>query len=119
MTLAALILAFLVTPEVNNEDGSARNYMAGFSDSPGLTCRTIDVALVYEQPSMSAKVLGRTQNFIAVTGKEVNGFIPIVTGKRVKGWVRVKETIVGKSGDALGPCVVQMQQDGRLLFGWP
>jgi len=114
-----LILAFLVIPEVNYKNGGAPSYLAGFSDSPGLTCRTIDVALVYEKPSMSAKVLGRTQNFIAVTGKEVNGFIPMVTGKRIKGWVQVKETLVGKSGDALGPCVVQMQQDGRLLFGWP
>jgi len=92
---------------------------AGFSNTPGLTCRTISLASVYEQPSRSAKVLGRTQNFIAVTGSEVNGFVPMVTGRRIRGWVRVEETIVGKPGDLHGPCVVQMQPDGRLLFGWP
>ena len=119
MTLAVLVLAFLVIPITDNADENAKIDVAGFSNSPGLTCRTIDVASVFEQPSTAAKMLGRTQNFIAVTGGEINGFIPIITGKRVKGWVRVKETIVGKSGDALGPCVVQVQPDGRLLFGWP
>lgn len=92
---------------------------AGFSNSPGLSCRTISLASVYEHPSLTAKVLGRTQNFIAVTGNEVSGFLPIVTGKRVKGWVRTAETTVGRPSDAQGPCVVQIQSDGRLLFGWP
>jgi hypothetical protein len=119
-----LILAFLVSTllsvsQIDSTDEGAHTHTVGLSNSPGLTCRTIDVALVYEQPSMSAKVLGRTQSFIAVTGREVNGFIPMVTGKRVKGWVRAKETIAGKPGDALGPCIVQMQSDGRLLFSWP
>ena len=77
------------------------------------------MASVYEQPSPTAKVLGRTQNFVAVTGAEVNGFVPIVTGKRVRGWVYSKETIMGKPGDLDGPCLVQMQPDGRLLFSWP
>lgn len=95
------------------------NVGAGFSNSPGLSCRTISVVSVYEQPSTAAKVLGRTQNFIAVTGGEVNGFVPMVTGRRIKGWVQAKETTVGKPSDLRGPCVVQMQPDGRLLFGWP
>lgn len=92
---------------------------AGFSNSPGLSCRTITIAPVYEQPSVMARVLGRTQNFIAVTGGEVNGFVPMVTGRGIRGWVQTTETTTGKVSDLRGPCVVQKQPDGRLLFGWP
>ena len=77
------------------------------------------MALVYEKPSLSAKVLGRTQNFIAVTGAEVNGFVPMITGRKVRGWVEALGATTGKRSDLNGPCVVQMQPDGRLLFGWP
>lgn len=121
MTPSALLLVFLITigslePEI---DKSFHNIGAAFSNSPGLSCRTITVASVYEKPSLSAKILGRTQNFIAVTGAEVNGFVPMITGRKIRGWVEALETTTGKPNDLRGPCVVQMQPDGRLLFGWP
>lgn len=113
------VLAILMMP-VLLENGQTSNVtLSGFQNSPGLSCRSIGLSLVYQEPSLSAKVLGRTQNFIAVTGPEVNGFVPMVTGKRVKGWVQAREAFVGKPGEVMGPCVVQMQPNGRLLFGWP
>ena len=119
MILSVLFAAIVGASSSLGVPGSLYEVGAGFSNTPGLSCRTISLASVYEQPSLSARVLGRTQNFIAVTGSEVNGFVPMVTGRRVRGWVRVEETILGKPGDLHGPCVVQMQPDGRLLFGWP
>ena len=119
MAFSILVLAFLAGPNPLGMTDSVYDVGAGFSNSPGLSCRTISVASVYEQPSLTAKVLGRTQNFIAVTGSEVNGFVPMVTGRKVKGWVQAKETTVRKPSDLRGPCVVQIQPDGQLLFGWP
>ncbi len=74
--------------------------------------------MVYDQPTTSARVLGRTQDFIAVTGKQVNGFFPMITGTKVKGWVMSNQTYQGKSSDAR-PCKVQIQPDGRLIFEQP
>lgn len=119
MLISLLLVAILGSSSSLGVAEDLHKVGAGFTDSPGLSCRTISVASVYEQPSLSSKILGRTQNFIAVTGEELNGFLPMVTGKRVKGWVRVRETNIGKPGDLHGPCVVQMQPNGRLLFGWP
>jgi hypothetical protein len=119
MAFSILFIAFLGRSSPLGMTDNIYNVGAGFSNSPGLSCRTISVASVYDQPSLTAKVLGRTQNFIAVTGGEVNGFVPMVTGRRIKGWVQTKETTVGKPSDLRGPCVVQIQPDGRLLFGWP
>jgi len=119
VTLSVLLVATLGLSSSFSMNKGIYEVGAGFSNSPGLSCRTISLASVYEHPSLTAKVLGRTQNFIAVTGNEVSGFLPMVTGRRVKGWVQTAETTVGRPGDAHGPCVVQVQPDGRLLFGWP
>jgi len=121
MIPSALLLVFLSIPGPFGfgVDKSAHKIGAAFSNSPGLSCRTITVASVYEKPSLSAKILGRTQNFVAVTGAEVNGFVPMITGRKIRGWVEALETTTGKPSDLRGPCVVQMQPDGRLLFGWP
>lgn len=119
MVISAMVLTMLGASGLFAPPGNFYNAKAGSSNSPGLTCRTVTVVSVYEQPSLSAKVIGRTQNFIAVTGEEVNGFVPMVTGRRVRGWVQSAETTTGKRGDLRGPCIVQMQPDGRLLFGWP
>lgn len=89
----------------------------GMKNSPGLSCRTIDLAMVYGDANLASRVLGRTQNFIAVTGKDVNGFYPVITGSGVKGWVMVNQTYPENS--YRGPCRVQYLPDGRLLFGWP
>ena len=86
-------------------------------NSPGLYCRTIALAMVYGEASLSSRVLGRTQNFIAVTGKGVNGFLPIVTGSGVRGWVMTNQ--VYPENGSPGPCRVQLLPNGRLLFGWP
>ena len=119
MTLSVLLVATLNLLSSFSINKGIYEVGASFSNSPGLSCRTISLASVYEHPSLTAKVLGRTQNFIAVTGSEVNGFLPMVTGRKIKGWVRTVETTVGRPGDLDGPCVVQIQPDGRLLFGWP
>ena len=119
MVFSILLGAILGAVSPIELTGDLQKIGAGFSNSPGLSCRTISLASVYDQPSLSSKVLGRTQNFIAVTGNEVNGFLPMVTGRKVRGWVRTAETTIGLPGDLHGPCVVQMQPDGRLLFGWP
>ncbi len=119
MILSVLLVATLDLSSSFSTNKGIYEIGAGFSNSPGLSCRTISLALVYEHPSLTAKVLGRTQNFIAVTGNEVSGFVPMVTGRKIKGWVRTAETTVGRPSDAQGPCVVQIQPDGRLLFGWP
>ncbi len=113
------VLAVLMMPPFLESGQTSHILPAGFQNSPGLSCRTIGLSLVYQEPSLSAKVLGRTQNFVAVTGQEVNGFLPMVTGKKVRGWVQARETFIGKPGEVMGPCVVQVQPDGRLLFGWP
>lgn len=121
MTLSTLLLVFLSIPGLPGfgADGNFHKVGAAFSNSPGLSCRTITVALVYDRPSLSARILGRTQNFVAVTGEEVNGFVPMITGRKIRGWVEALGTTTGKPSDLNGPCVVQMQPDGRLLFGWP
>lgn len=119
MFLLFPVLAILIMPPFLDNGQTSSILLASFQNSPGLSCRTIGLSLVYQEPSLSAKVLGRTQNFIAVTGREVNGFLPMVTGKKVRGWVQAREAFIGKPGEVMGPCVVQMQPDGRLLFGWP
>ena len=121
MIPSALLLVFLsiAGPFEFGVGESFHKVGAAFSNSPGLSCRTITVASVYEKPSLSAKILGRMQNFIAVTGVEVNGFVPMIAGRKIRGWVEALETTTGKPTDLRGPCVVQMQPDGRLLFGWP
>jgi len=88
----------------------------GIKNSSGMHCRTIDLAMVYGEASLASKVLGRTQNFIAVTGKELNGFFPIITGSGVRGWVIANE--VYPENGSLGPCKVQILPGGKLLFGW-
>lgn len=88
------------------------------TNSPGISCQKIELAMVYAQPSVSSRVLGRTQDFIAVTGKDVNGFFPIITGSKVRGWVMVNQTFQGKSFEAR-PCKVQVQPDGHLIFEQP
>ncbi len=87
-------------------------------NSPGFSCQRIGLAMVYDQPTTAAKVLGRTQDFIAVTGREVNGFLPMITGLKVRGWVMMNQTYQGKSFDAR-PCRVQVQPNGQLLFEQP
>ncbi len=118
MAIFTVVMAILAASSSVVVNGDLYRVGASFSNSPGLSCRTISVAAVYERPSLSSRKLGRTQNFIAVTGEELNGFVPMITGKRVRGWVEATETIIGAPGDLRGPCVVQMQPDGRLLFGW-
>lgn len=86
-------------------------------NSPGVSCRTIALAMVYENASLSSKVLGRTQNFVAITGRQVNSFFPIVTGSGVKGWI-LENQLYPENGPQ-GSCRVQILPDGRLLFGWP
>lgn len=88
----------------------------GIKSTPGFHCRTVGLVMVYGGANLSSKILGRTQNFIAVTGKEVNGFLPIITGVGVRGWV-VSNQVYSETG-TLGPCKVQLLPDGRLLFGW-
>ena len=90
----------------------------GMVNTPGLYCRTVELAMVYSEPKVSSRILGRTLNFIAVTGKEVNGFFPILTGSGVKGWVMVNQTLHENSFEGR-PCRVQLLPDGRLLFGPP
>lgn len=94
---------------------SHSNISINLTNSPGFSCQRIGLAMVYDQPSTTAKILGRTQDFIAVTGKEVNGFLPMITGLKVRGWVMANQTYQGKSFDAR-PCRVQVQPDGKLLF---
>ena len=88
----------------------------GVQNTPGLHCRAIGLAMVYGEANLSSRVLGRTQSFIAVTGKEVNGFLPIITGVGIRGWVVVNQ-VYPENGD-LGPCKVQILPNGKLLFGW-
>lgn len=88
----------------------------GVKNTPGVHCRAIGLAIVYSEASLSSRLLGRTQNFIAVTGKEVNGFFPVVTGVGIRGWVLANQ-VYPENGE-LGPCKVQVLPDGRLLFGW-
>ena len=118
MAISTIVAAVLGASSSIMVNGDFYKVGASFSNSPGLSCRNITVAAVYERPSLSSRKLGRTQNFIAVTGEEMNGFVPIITGKRVRGWVEARETTIGRPGDIYGPCVVQVQPDGRLLFGW-
>lgn len=95
----------------------SRPLEVSIKNTPGVYCRTIALAMVYGEANLSSRVLGRTQNFIAVTGKEVNGFFPIVTGSGVRGWVMTNQ--VYPENSSLGPCRVQILPDGKLLFGWP
>ena len=95
----------------------SRTLEVSFKNTSGVYCRTIALAMVYGEANLSSRVLGRTQNFIAVTGKEVNGFFPIVTGSGVRGWVMTNQ--VYPENRSLGPCRVQILPDGKLLFGWP
>ena len=88
-----------------------------YQNTPGLSCRVITLALVYVEPNNRSRYLGRTQDFIAVTGSQVNGFFPIVTGRGIRGWVDSQE-VEGAHGGHVDRCWVQQARDGRLLFGW-
>ena len=118
MSISTVVTAVLGALSSSMVAGDFYKVGASFSNSPGLSCRNVNVAAVYEKPSLSSRKLGRTQNFIAVTGEELNGFVPMITGKKVRGWVEATETTIGRPGDVYSPCVVQIQPDGRLLFGW-
>ncbi|MGI4798293.1 MAG: hypothetical protein ACRYG8_30465 [Janthinobacterium lividum] len=96
---------------------TSKSSRIGFINTPGLYCRTIALAMVYGEATVSSTVLGRTQNFIAITGKELNGFFPVITGSGVRGWVMKNQ--VYPENSSLGPCRVQKLPDGKLLFGWP
>ena len=96
--------------------GELKPVEVGVKNTPGIYCRAIGLAMVYSEAALASRVLGRTQNFIAVTGKEVNGFFPVVTGVGVRGWVLANQ-VYPENGN-LGPCKVQVLSDGRLLFGW-
>lgn len=113
MIVAATILAAGV-------DSSAHSdyVRTAYQDTPGLSCRAVSLALVYAQPDRTSRYLGRTQDFIAVTGPKTNGFFPIITGRRIRGWVADVDVraIHGPGSD--GPCWVQQAPSGRLLFGW-
>ena len=87
-------------------------------NTPGVYCRTVELAMVYNEPQVGSKILGRTMNFIAITGKEVNGFYPIITSSGARGWVMVNQTLRENSFEGR-PCRVQVLPDGRLLFGRP
>ena len=89
-----------------------------YQNTPGLSCRVISLAGVYAGPSRASRYLGRTQNFIAVTGPRVDGFFPIITGRRIRGWVAGDEVRADHGSGSDGPCWVQQAPDGRLLFGW-
>lgn len=89
-----------------------------YQNTPGLSCRAVSLALVYAKPDRTSGYLGRTQDFIAVTGPTVNGFYPIITGRRIRGWVANNDVRAINSSKGDGPCWVQQAPDGRLLFGW-
>ena len=85
------------------------------TNSPGLTCRPISLAMVYREPNLNSRVLGRTQNYIAITGPQINGFLPILTGSGIRGWVRENET---RNPDGIHEsfCRVHVQPNGHLIF---
>ena len=71
--------------------------------------------MVYGGPTVASRVLGRTQDYIAITGPQMNGFFPIITGSGIKGWVRVNETR-NPNDISERPCRVQIQPNGYLIF---
>ncbi len=118
MLIKVIYNSLLVLSISNSKPSNVYKLDVGMVNTPGVYCRTVELAMVYSEPQVSSRVLGRTLNFIAVTGKEVNGFFPILTGSGVKGWVMVNQTLRENSFEGR-PCRVQVLPDGRLLFGPP
>jgi len=118
MLSSLFLLSVNVMLIVNAGIASHSTTLINIVNSPGFSCQRIGLAMVYDQPTTAARILGRNQDFIAVTGKEVNGFLPMITGLKVKGWVMINQTYQGKSFDAR-PCKVQVQPSGKLLFEHP
>lgn len=115
MLLSAIVFSLNMGFSINLNSNSDILLSADVINSPGLTCRPISLAMVYGGPSLSSKVLGRTQNYIAITGSLLNGFFPIITGSGVKGWVRERDTWTLDSVTEK-PCKVQMLPNGHLIF---
>jgi len=115
MLISLVALALNVSFPVLANSHSPIIFDARVTNSPGLTCRPIFLAMVYGGPNLASRVLGRTQNYIAITGPQVNGFLPVLTGSGVKGWVRENETWE-PDGISDRPCRVQIQPNGHLIF---
>ena len=115
MFILLIMLSLNTSPYTLVNSYKSKVFDTRFTNSPGLTCRPISLAMVYEAPTLASRVLGRTQNYIAVTGPQVDGFLPILTGSGVRGWVREKETWK-PDGVSANTCKVQIQTNGHLLF---
>jgi len=113
VSLVTLTLNLGLSVLANNHNPMV--FDAKITNSPGLTCRPISLAMVYGGPTVASRVLGRTQNYIAITGPQINGFLPILTGSGVRGWVRENET---RNPDGIKEsfCRVQVQPNGHLIF---
>lgn len=118
MLSVGMIVAGTILAAAANSSAGSGYVTAAYQNTPGLSCRVVSTAGVYSAPSRTARYLGRTQNFIAVTGPAVDGFFPIITGRRIRGWVPNDEVRADHGSGSDGLCWVQQAADGRLLFGW-
>jgi len=115
MLISLVALALNISFPISANSHRSIIFNVKVTNSPGLTCRPISLAMVYGGPTPASRVLGRTQNYIAITGPQMNGFFPILTGSGVKGWVRENET---RNPDGIKEsfCRVQVQPNGHLIF---
>lgn len=118
LRIGMMVVSLMLAVEASANAGPVNSTVAGYQNTPGLSCRVITLAAVYSEPSKSSRYLGRTRSFIAVTGTEVQNFFPIVTGRGIRGWVDSQEVEGARSGGHVDRCWVQQAPDGRLLFGW-
>lgn len=116
--LGLRVSSFLLAATMNIGAHAAELMPIDYRNTPGLSCRAVTLALVYVQPNKSSRYLGRTQNFIAVTGPQVDGFFPIITGRGIRGWVNSTDVLGAYGRGHVDRCWVQQARDGRLLFGW-
>lgn len=115
MLVSLPALTFYLSFSALAESYNSMVFDVKITNSPGLTCRPISLAMVYGEPNLTSRVLGRTQNYIAITGPQVNGFLPILTGSGIRGWVRENET---RNPDGIKEsfCRVHVQPNGHLVF---
>ena len=117
LSVGMIVAGTILAAGVNLRDPSEYVSIA-YQNTSGLSCRAVSLAGVYAEPRRTSRYLGRTQDFIAVTGPTVDGFFPIITGRRIRGWVANNDVRAIHGSGSAGPCWVQQAPDGRLLFGW-
>lgn len=86
-------------------------------DTPGLTCRALlHPEWTYTTPSLTAPRLAVLGLAVPVTGKPVQGFMPVLLGTGLPAWMPVDAFGPDNFVRTVGRCHVTLQPNGRPLL---